>query len=307
MRVRGLSIMRIVLTGASGQLGTYLLEELVAAGHRVWPWSGRQPARRLGLELRPVDLTDEGQVLAALREADPELILHTAAMSAAEEVRKDPRRGQAVNVDATRRLAGWCGEKDRRLVYTSTDMVFDGTRSWYREDDEPRPILAYGRTKAEAEPTVLAVPGGLVARLSLLYGPSRAGRDSFFDQALAALRNGQPRVFFEDEFRTPLDYRSAARSLVRLAEAEVRGIVHVAGRERVSRFELMRRVAAALGIDPALVRANRLRDTASAEPRPADLSLDTTRLASLVPDLDRPSIEAAVLEPRDPCPRDGGT
>jgi len=82
--------------------------------------------------------------------------------------------------------------------------------------------------------------------------------------------------------------------LIRLADNQAGGIVHVAGRERVSRYELMQRVARALGLDPDLVRANRQQDADLAEPRPADVSLETSLLDSLLPDLDRPSIEMAV-------------
>ena len=194
-------------------------------------------------------------------------------MSAADAVRQNPQEGWRVNVEGTAWLADWCREHDRRLVFTSTDLVFDGARGWYREDDAPGPILAYGRTKAAAEALVLEVPRGLVARISLLFGPSRIGRGSFFDRALAGLKAGQPQVFFEDEFRTPLDYATAALALIRLAQTEVRGIVHVAGRERVSRFQLMERTARTLGLDPGLVRANRREDVKLAEPRPADVSL----------------------------------
>ena len=130
-------------------------------------------------------------------------------------------------------------------------MVFDGSKAWNREDDPAEPILAYGRTKREAEPHVLACPGGLVARLSLLYGPSRCGRPAFFDRTMDALRRGEPRAFFEDEFRTPLDLATAAATLASLAATDAVGTVHVAGAERVSRFELVRRAAIALGIDPS--------------------------------------------------------
>ena len=129
-------------------------------------------------------------------------------------------------------LAEWAAARDRRLVYTSTDLVFDGTKSWNREDDPARPILAYGRTKHEAESQVLAASRGLVVRLSLLYGPSPSGRPGFFDLAIDALRRGEPRAFFEDEFRTPLDYRTAAEVLALLAESDAVGILHVGGRER---------------------------------------------------------------------------
>ncbi len=110
-------------------------------------------------------------------------------MSAADAVRLDPTRASAINVDATRRIADWSDRHDRRLVFTSTDLVFDGSRPWNREDDPAEPILAYGRTKRLAESAVLGVSKGIVARLSLLYGPTRCGRPSFFDQAIRAIRS----------------------------------------------------------------------------------------------------------------------
>ena len=287
--------MRIVVTGASGQLGSYLLEELIRSDrHTAIPWSGRTAATSPGTELRPVDLTDPAALDVALADADPDVVLHAAAMSAAEAVRQNPQEGWKVNVEGTAALADWCRRHDRRLVFTSTDMVFDGTRGWYGEEDAPSPILAYGRTKAAAEPFVRAVPRGLVVRVGLLFGPSRIGRGSFFDRAIASLREGKPQTFFEDEYRTPLDYATAARALIRLAETDVRGIVHLAGRERLSRFQLMRRAARALGLDADLVRANRRDDVNLTEPRPADLSLRTELLDALLPHLDRPPIEQAL-------------
>ncbi len=288
--------MRVVLTGASGQLGAYLIESLLEGGHELVAWSGRVAERRGELELLPVDLTDAVATGRALAECDPEVIVHAAALSRAEEVRLDPARGHAMNVEATGRLAEWCRARSRRLVYTSTDLVFAGTRAWNREDDPAEPVLAYGRTKRAAEPLVLAVPRGLVARLSLLYGPTRSARAAYYDRAVAALARGESQTFFDDEFRTPLDLATAALALARLAASEARGRVHIAGRERQSRYELMRRVAVALGLDPALVRANRQSDIAAPEPRPADVSLDTERLVALLPDLARPSIEEAVAQ-----------
>ena len=108
------------------------------------------------------------------------MIIHAAAISGAEDVRKNPRQAWAVNVEATQQLAVWCRDHRRRLVFTSTDMVFDGARGWYREDDPRAPIVEYGRTKAAAEEAVLEVPGGLVARLacSSAHPGSAAGRSS---------------------------------------------------------------------------------------------------------------------------------
>jgi dTDP-4-dehydrorhamnose reductase len=287
--------MRILVTGASGRLGTALLARLIEDGqHDVVAWSRTTGGIVAEVAFRSVDLSNPRAVTEALAEADPVAVIHAGALSSADAVWRDPAQGRAINIDATRQLAEWAGARNRRFVFTSTDLVFDGSRSWNREDDVPRPVLAYGQTKFEAESHVLAIGPGLVARLSLLFGPSPSGRPSFFDTAMDAMRRGEPRAFFEDEFRTPLDYRTAADALAQLVESDAVGIVHVGGRERLSRLELMQRGAAVLGIDPDLVRPGRLADVSLPEPRPADASLDTSRLAAIVPGLNRPSIEAAL-------------
>jgi dTDP-4-dehydrorhamnose reductase len=289
------AIMRILVTGASGRLGSALIDRLTGERrHEIVAWSGTTRGRSVGIPLLPVDLCHAPAILESLEAADPDAVIHAGAVSSADAVYRGRTRARAVNVEATRFLAAWAASRGRRLVFTSTDLVFDGSKSWYREDDPARPILAYGRTKSEAERFVLVVPGGLVARLSLLFGSTPSGRLGFIDLAIDALRRGEPRPFFEDEFRTPLDYRTAADILVRLVESEAVGIVHVGGPERLSRFELMRRAALAAGVDPHLVRSGRQADAILPEPRPADVSLDTSRLAALLPAIVRPSVEAAL-------------
>ena len=294
--------MKILVTGASGQLGAYLLDELSRSPHQVVAWSGSTRQRRGAFDLEPVDLADLDALETAIGRADPGAVIHAAAISSAVAVRLDRARADGINVQATRRIAEWADSHRRRLVFTSTDLVFDGSRPLRREDDPAEPVLAYGQTKRAAELAVLAVPTLTVARLPLLYGPTRAGRPSFFDGAMAALRRGETPAFFEDEFRTPLDYRSAARGLIHLATSDEAGLIHLAGRERLSRFELMVRAATTLGLDPALVRANRRIDAELTEPRPADVSLDTTRWRRRFPDLIWPTVEDALRGEMTPQP-----
>jgi dTDP-4-dehydrorhamnose reductase len=286
--------MRILVTGASGQLGSYLVDRLSATPHHTIGWSSRTRQARGDVRIEPVDLTDSIVVAAALARANPDVIIHAAAISSTESARHDPALARAVNVGGTRRLAEWADAHARRLLYTSTDLVFDGSKAWNREDDPALPILEYGRTKRDAEPVILETARGLVARLSLLYGPSRSGKAAYFDRTMSAMRASTPQSFFTDEFRTPLDFATASAILVRLAEAEWTGLIHLGGPERLSRFDLARRAASVLGIDPAFVRSNCQADVPSQEPRPADVSLDTSRLRRFLPDVEIPRVEVAL-------------
>lgn len=291
------SSMRILLTGASGQLGAYLIESLTRSGEvELIAWSGRSTGERAGVPFRSVDLADLRSIGRELDRADPDALIHAAAISAAGDCFRDPGLANRVNREATDQIAAWCHRKGRRMVFTSTDLVFDGSRAWNSEEDPAQPILTYGQTKREAESAVLALPEGLVARMSLMYGPSRMGQAAYLDRSLESLRQGEPQRFFEDEFRTPLDLASAAEILSRLVISDANGLIHVAGLERVSRFDLMRRLAVALGLDSSLVLPNRQADVSTPEPRPADASLATHRLASLLPDFTRPTIEEAASQ-----------
>jgi dTDP-4-dehydrorhamnose reductase len=156
----------------------------------------------------------------------------------------------------------------------------------------------YGKTKAEAERLVLEFPRTLVVRLPLMYGFPKIPRQTTFEQQVAALAARTPLRLFSDEYRTPVALRDAARALLALAGSEMTGIIHVAGPERLSRFEMGQRFAAALGIeDPNLVSVSRLSIDA-AEARPADLSLDGSRFNECFPRLaPGPISDRAIGEP----------
>jgi dTDP-4-dehydrorhamnose reductase len=286
--------MRILVTGASGRLGSYVMAQLALGNHDVIGWGRRHPGRAVSGRFQSVDLAESARFAEAIRLVDPEVVIHLAAMSSAESVRREPQAAWEINAEATRRLADWLIDNDRRLLFASTDLVFDGTRSFYREDDSPNPILEYGRTKRAAELIVASSSRNLTVRISLLYGKAPPGQDGFFDRSIASLRAGVPTHFFADEYRTPLDYATAALALVELAESNVSGLIHLGGPERLSRFELMRRAATVLGINPSLVVKTGLQQQSPAELRPADVSLDTSRLRTVIPGLNMPPIETAL-------------
>jgi dTDP-4-dehydrorhamnose reductase len=288
--------MRLLITGASGQLGAYLVREAIRDAREVAAWGGRRTEQESPAALRRVDLENFAETATAFREARADVVLHTAAMASVAACHADAARAARVNTDATRHLAGLCGRSGARLIFTSTDLVFDGESGGYVETDAAAPLSVYGRTKLAAEGSVVASPGGVVARLSLLFGPALNGRPSFFDEQVAALRRGRAVTLFEDEWRSPLSLRCAARALLALVDSDVTGLLHLGGPERMTRAEMGRRLAAAVGADPAAVRAVRRAEVPGPEARPRDASLDSSRWRGRFPAVPWPRWEETVAE-----------
>jgi dTDP-4-dehydrorhamnose reductase len=193
-------------------------------------------------------------------------------------------------------LARLASDSGARLVYVSTDLVFDGEKGNYREGDDVNPLSVYARSKCDAERAVLTYTRHVVVRLSLLFGPSVVGRASFFDEQITAFRAGRPVTLFADEWRTPLSLAVAADCLVALAASDCTGVLHLGGPERLSRLEMGRRLAARLGVDLALVVAGSREWAPAPEPRPRDTSLDSSRWRSLFPDRQWPAWDEALRE-----------
>jgi dTDP-4-dehydrorhamnose reductase len=286
--------MRILITGASGQLGCYLLRELHKRHGQVVAWSGARRGDRFGHVLLPIDLADSAAIADAYNEARPEVVIHAAALARVSDCYTDPEKARRVNTVATSALAELSARRKARFVFVSTDLVFDGERGSYREQDLPSPISVYGRSKADAEVAALAAPRGVVARVSLLYGPSLVGRPSFFDDQVAALRGGRPVSLFADEFRTPLDLATAAKALLELASSDYTGILHIGGPERMSRLEMGQRLAKYLGSSADVFLATRRDQSPAPEPRPRDVSLDSSRWRKAFPMLPWPTFDEAL-------------
>jgi dTDP-4-dehydrorhamnose reductase len=273
---------RTLITGATGSLGSYLVRQLAGTGGPLTAWSGTQHAELFGVPVQPVNLAEVDAVAAAFRAARPEVVIHAAAVASVAACCKEPERARVVNTDGSALLADLAAEAGACLLLVSTDLVFDGNKGWYDEQDASNPLSVYARTKVDAERAVLARPRTAVARVSLLFGPTLTGRAAFFDQQVQALRAGRPITCFHDEWRTPLSLAAAARALVALAESDYVGTIHVGGPERLSRLEMGQRLAEYFAVDAGLVVASS-REQAAGEPRPRDASLNSARWRGLFP------------------------
>jgi dTDP-4-dehydrorhamnose reductase len=291
---RDVSPKRVLVTGASGNLGAYVVRELQQRGADFVLWSGARIGDVLEVPVEPVELADPERMASAFSAARPALVIHAGAVASPAECFRDPARARQINVEASARLADLAARAGARLLLVSTDLVFDGEQGNYGETDSPRPLSVYGHTKLAAEKAVLAYARNLVVRISLLFGPTLVQRPSFFDEQISALRERGSCKLFSDEWRTPLGLESAARALVALVHSDFQGTIHIGGPERLSRLQMGLRLARALHLDASVFVGVSRKSIGSREPRPRDLSLDSSLWTQLYPDEPRPTFEDAL-------------
>lgn len=251
---------RLLITGASGYLGAELMRQAAdAAGTYL---TAERP------ELVPLDVRDAAAVDELVRELSPKAVIHTAYSEAGDE------QALAVNREGSRNIARAAADVGARLVHVSTDLVFDGELGRpYTEDDEPRPIIEYGRQKLAAEQAVREqMPGALIVRTSLIYG----GRGTEPSRHERLVRDPQGTRFFTDELRSPVQVGDLASALLELVDSEHAGVLHVAGADGVSRYEFARLASD----EPDALESGLAAEHPS--PRPLDCRLDSSRAQAIL-------------------------
>jgi dTDP-4-dehydrorhamnose reductase len=247
---------KLLITGGAGTLGREVVRRAPDRGWQVRATYWQRPiplGPHRNVELVRADVRDAPSMRAAARAVDA--VIHTAYRQGDDE--------WSTNVDGSEVVAR--AAAGARLVPQSTDLVFDGLKGRYREDDAPAPVSSYGRSKLEAEHRVLAAtPHATLVRTSLIYGVPDGPQERL-------AREGTR--FFEDELRSPIYVEDLADALLELLELDHAGPLHVGGDDDVSRYEF----ALLLGADPQ--RIERTRTTPNRAP---DVTLDSSRALGLL-------------------------
>jgi dTDP-4-dehydrorhamnose reductase len=261
---------RAWITGGAGLIGSHLLN---LAGECAPDWAP------VGLTRRVLELTDQDAVTRRFEMDSPSLLIHCAAISNTRKCEEDPRAAYQVNVEVTGFLSDLFARA--RMVFFSTDLVFDGRRGHYTETDAPSPLGVYAHTKLEAEGRVLAHPCHLVLRTSINGGRSPTGNRGFNETMEEAWREGRTTPLFADEFRCPIPAVVTARATWELALREASGVYHLAGAERLSRLQIGELLAARHPELSPRIQAGSLKDY-DGPPRAADCSLDCRKAQRLL-------------------------
>ncbi len=270
---------RILITGGSGFLGSNIAPPL-ALKHRLFLGCFRTPLSSLRQPAVSFDITDSAAVVGLIDRVRPDIVVHAAAMTKPDECERHPGEARRLIVGGTRHVARACRESGSRLVHISTDLVFDGKRGLYTEEDPAAGISVYARAKIDAEREALdQAPGSTVLRIALLFGRGTERNPGHVGLTLDSWRRGQALVFYTDQYRTPLFAPHLADVIeALLARPAFGGIVHVGGAERVSRFEFASLLARRAGVPQRLVVPGSMWDNPAAAPRGADCSLVSRRL-----------------------------
>ncbi len=252
--------MKILITGANGLLGQHLVKLLMDSTSHEIVAIGKGPSRLPFTDsgkyhYYPLDITDGIAVLSFVELHQPEIMIHTAAITQVDECESDQVACWDTNVTATRFLISAAESVSSRFIYISTDFVFDGLNGPYRETDLAGPINYYGSSKLTAEKSVMESSlHWCIIRTVLVYGNILVGnRDNIISWVQNSLTEGKKIKVVSDQWRTPTFVEDLARGIVLAIEKEAKGLYHISGEEMLSPYDMAMAAADYLNLDKTLI------------------------------------------------------
>ncbi len=243
---------KILITGANGFLGQHLCVNLQNKGYNIVA-TGRGNCRVpcKNLLYHAGELTDSKEVTLLLNTHNPDIIIHTAAMSKPDECNANKILCLKANVDATRYLLQ---HASAHFIYISTDFIF-GENGPHAEDDRPNPLNFYGETKLQAEQLVKATGiKATIVRPVFIYGEIWKGlKGSFLHWVKNSLQQHKPIKVVSDQLRTPTYASDICKGIQAIIDKDATGAYHLAGKDIVSPYDMAVTTAKVLGLDAALI------------------------------------------------------
>ncbi len=240
--------MKVLVTGANGFLGYYLVKQLLEKDFYVIATG--KGANRLPFQgqsnfiYKEMDITDPFRVHDVFEENMPDAVIHSAAMSKPDECELNQWEAYLVNVEGTISVLLNAAEYRSHFIFLSTDFVFDGLKGMYKEGDTPNPVNFYGKTKLEAEDAVKEYEyNWAIVRTITVYGKTFSGRISFPELIKEKLEKGENYNVFDDQLRTPTYIEDLVSGIIAIIEKKAAGIYHLSGADTLTPYQMALKVA----------------------------------------------------------------
>jgi len=265
----------VFITGSSGLLGNKLTE-IAKRNYEVVPLYNTRKLHPNSLKL---DITNQKLVLSLFSKFKPNTIIHTASETNVDKCETHKEHAWKVNTEGTKNIALACKKTNTKLIYISSDYVFDGEKGLYTEKDKPNPINYYGVTKFEGENQVVQhCKNYSILRTSVLYG-WHPWKQNFATWIINQLKQNKEITVVEDHYNTPTLADNLAKITIEVVQKDLQGLYHASGSERISRYQFAKQIAKAFNLDFNLIKPIKMNQlTAWIAKRPKDSSLNTDKI-----------------------------
>ncbi|AHF14909.1 SDR family oxidoreductase [Niabella soli] len=278
--------MKVLVTGANGLVGSYVIKQLLEAGYEVYASSKNADLSSFAGEryhFRQMDFIDPYAVLEVFESIRPEVVVHSGAMSKPDDCERNQADAYETNVAGTVQLLLNAADHKSFFIFLSTDFIFNGETGMHKEEDATSPLSYYGRTKQEAEEAVREYGHDWsIVRTVFVYGKPLYGRNCFLTMLAGKLRKNEPFRVVNDQERTPTYVADLAKGVIAIIEKRATGIFHLSGSDVFTPYQMAMQVAKFMGI-----AQHRLEPVSSAElnelaRRPLKSGLDISKARAVL-------------------------
>lgn len=264
--------MKFFITGGSGLLGERLAtiasnDDEIVLSHNSNPTKNTIKC----------DITDKNEVEKVINKNKPDAIVHCAAMTDVDLCEDEIDIAYRINSDGTRNMAQAAENIGAKIIYVSTDFVFDGDKGYYSEDDEVNPLGIYAKSKYDGEVQLKKYSTNwAIARVSVLYGWHK--KANFTTWVINQLRSNNSINIVTDQINSPTYADNAGEAIFEIAKQDKNGIYHTAGNDRINRFDFTEKIAEAFNLNKDLINPTTSDKFIQKAPRPRDSSLNVNKI-----------------------------
>jgi len=272
---------RVLIIGASGRIGKEIYKIFNVESNKnsfdIFGTFHNNPVN----EFEKIDITNIDSVKNVINKIKPNIIIHTAGLIHPLTCEENKELAWEINVIGTKNILDCSREFKSKLVYISTDYVFDGKNNPYDELDQPNPLNYYGQTKFESEKLISSLDDYLIIRTAWINDVEK-NSSSFIMQLINSLKNNKSFIVPYDQFGSPTIPSNLSEIIYELIQQNKKGIFHVTGTTYISRFDFALKIAESFSLDKTLIQKVSTNNLNQKISRPLEINLNLKKLKSSI-------------------------